>query len=488
MAAHVLVVDDDAAETRHLEGILKAQGHFVESVSGGEAALARIARTNASPISAVVLDLVMPELDGMTVLERLRKGPWRLPVIVQTAPTGVDAAASALKAGAIDFLVKPASAERVKASLANALKVSALEGEIERIRVSRAGTLGISDIAARSSSMERVRRLAERAARSDIPVLIEGGPGTGKEVVARAIHGSGSRRGRPFVVVRCGDQIEGEVERALFGDAPKAGGGTLFLDDVSALSTRAQMNLSEMLAAAASARKQHLLAGDVRLIAGTSRRLIELLPEGRFDEGLFQRLNVLPIWLPPLKERRADIPDLARSFLARVSAEAGRRGVGAISQAAMDMLVHHDWPENVRELEQAILRAVMLCETAELAPCDFPSFGTSVDTVDHARVFSEANGGASAVAVPKQNGRDREAERQPVADRISFARYGVTRLLDERGEMRPIGALEEEVIRFAIGHYRGQMSEVARRLGIGRSTLYRKIRDYGIAPGHPVVS
>jgi len=495
MAAHVLVVDDDAAERHHIEAILENQGHFVESMSGGEAALERLAKPNAAPVSAMILDLVMPDLDGMAVLERLKRQAVRFPVIVQTE-AGRDASESALRAGAFDFLVKPASAERLKASLANALKISALESEIQRIRVSRAGTLGLADIIARSPAMERVRRLCERAARSTIPVLIEGDKGVGKEVLARAIHGSSQRRGRPFVTVHCGDSFEAGVEAALFGEPgaknggmiSEAAGGTLFLNDIGALSAGVQAKLVEMVADSGKAQ----VAGDVRLIAATSRRLIDLLSEGRFDEALFNSLNVLPIWLPPLKERRTDIPGLARSFLARLSAETGRRGVGGISPQAMELLVAHDWPQNVHELEHTILRAVMLCQGSELAPQDFPSIAPSRGAMDHIGVFAEKDAAAEntsgGVAVPRQNGGHSGAARASVADRISFARYGVTRLLDERGEMRQIGALEEEVIRFAISHYRGQMSEVARRLGIGRSTLYRKIRDYGIAPGEPAVS
>jgi len=497
MAAHVLVVDDDAAERHHIEAILKSQGHFVESMSGGEAALERLTKPNTAPISAMILDLVMPDLDGMAVLERLKRQAVRFPVIVQTE-AGRDASESALRAGAFDFLVKPASAERVKASLANALKISALEDEIQRIRVSRADTLGLDDIIASSPAMERVRRLCERAARSAIPVLIEGDKGVGKEVLARAIHGSSQRRGRPFVTVHCGDNFEAGVEAALFGGPgakkdgmiSEAAGSTIFLNDIGVLPRGVQAKLVRILTATDSEKSQ--VAGDIRLIAATSRRLIDLLSEGRFDEALFNSLNVLPIWLPPLRERRTDIPGLARSFLARLSAETGRRRIGGISAPAMQMLVEQDWPENIRELEHTILRAVMLCQGRELVPQDFPSIAPRNDTTHHIGVFAEkeapAESTSGGVAVPRQNGDHRGTAPATVTDRISFARYGVTRLLDERGEMRPIGALEEEVIRFAISHYRGQMSEVARRLGIGRSTLYRKIRDYGIAVGEPAVS
>ncbi|HVY61609.1 MAG TPA: response regulator, partial [Planctomycetota bacterium] len=185
-----MIVDDDPAARRHIEGILRDQGHSVEGVGSGEAALARLARADAAAISAMILDLVMPEMDGMTVLQRLTHHALSVPVIVQTAPGGADLGASAIRAGASDFLVKPATPERVKVSLLNALKMGALETEILRMRLSRSGAVGLGDVAMRSPAMERVNQLAARAARSMIPVLIEGERGVGKELLARAIHGS----------------------------------------------------------------------------------------------------------------------------------------------------------------------------------------------------------------------------------------------------------------------------------------------------------
>jgi len=497
MGAHVLVVDDDPAERRHIEQILLSQGHSFEAVSGGEAALKRLEKPEAQPISAMILDLVMPDLDGMAVLERLARRSLRLPVIVQTAPGGIDAGAAALRAGAFDFTEKPSTPERVKASLANALRLSALEAEMRRMLLSQSGTLGIGDLVTRSASMQRVRQVTERAARSSIPVLIEGERGVGKELLAHVLHGSSARRGRAFVTVRCGDIEGAEIESALFGaehiaasggKLREASGGTLFLDEIGALPPGAQATLARMLGDGESDAPAHALPGDVRLVAATSRRLVDLVSQGGFHQGLFNRLNVLPVWLPPLRERRADIPDLARTLVAKLAAEAGQSTIVGISRPALEILAAHDWPGNVGELAHAIRRAVVLCGSGELSPQHFPSLATEPIRRPALVMRDPQNGSPAGVADQEQARSEPIDAAARIADRPAFARYGLARLLDERGETRPIGALEEEVIRFAIGHYRGRMSEVARRLGIGRSTLYRKMKDYGIVSGDPVVS
>ncbi len=484
MAVHVLVVDDDPAERRHIEEILKSQGHSVEGAPSGEAALARLLRSDTTPVSAMILDLVMPDMDGMAVLERMARNALSVPVIVQTAPGGLDSGASAIRAGAIDFLVKPTPPERVAVSLQNALKIGALEGEILKMRLSRTGALTLGDIVMQSPAMERVSQLAARGARSQISILIEGERGVGKELLARAIHGSSARKNRPFVTVRCDGIGTADVETMLFGADGRGGrtseaaGGTLFLDEIGALPSAAQAKLARFLADEDSGARRSP-RGEIWLIAATGSRLIESVGERGFREDLFNRLNVFPIWLPPLRERRADIPVLARGFLARLAAEAGRPGICGLSASAMQLLAAHDWPGNIRELEHAIFRAVMLSEGGELTPPDFPSIPGAAAKIEREAAKFPAHAG---VAVQEQVRPEPVEMATPRADSVGLARYGIARLLDERGEMRAFGVLEEEVIRFAIGHYGGRLSEVARRLGIGRSTLYRKMKDYGIVP------
>ena len=213
----VLIVDDDPVQRRLLEGMVQKFGYEVVTAEGGDAAAALLTGPDGGGIDCVILDLVMPDLDGLGVLARLRRNAIAAPVIVQTAHGGIDNVVSAMRAGAVDFVVKPAGTERLQVSLRNALNTSALEGELARIKHSRSGTLGFKDIITKSPAMQAVLRMAEKAAASSIPVLIAGESGVGKELIARAIHGSGERRAKPFVAVNCGAMPENLIESILFG-------------------------------------------------------------------------------------------------------------------------------------------------------------------------------------------------------------------------------------------------------------------------------
>ena len=253
MAALILVVDDDPIQRRLLEAMTRRFGYEVETLESGEAALARLQATDRPPVNLLVLDLVMPDLDGMGVLARMRQRDIAVPAIVQTAHGSIETVISAMRAGAIDFVVKPVGAERLQVSIKNALRVDALEDELRRATRRSVGELGFRDIVSRAESMARTIRLAERAAKSHIPVLIEGESGVGKELMARAIQGSSERRGKPFVTVNCGALPETLVESILFGHEKgsftgatekhvgkfaEANGGTLFLDEIGELSAR----------------------------------------------------------------------------------------------------------------------------------------------------------------------------------------------------------------------------------------------------------
>ena len=261
MSETVLIVDDDPVQRRLLEAMVQRFGYQALIAEGGDAAL-RAARRGATPIDCMVLDLVMPDLDGLGVLARMREAGLDIPVIVQTAHGGIDNVVSVMRAGATDFVVKPASPERLQVSLRNALATKALAGELQRLKRSRDGTLTIADVITRSDAMRPVLRAAEKAAASAIPVLIEGKSGVGKELIARAIHGSGARRAKPFVAVNCGAMPENLVESILFGHEKgaftgatdkhtgkfiEADGGTLFLDEVGELPPAAQVKLLRAL-------------------------------------------------------------------------------------------------------------------------------------------------------------------------------------------------------------------------------------------------
>ncbi len=485
MTPTILIADDDPVQRRLLEAMVRRFGYEAETVEGGEEALARLARPGA-PIALLVLDLVMPDLDGMGVLTRMRDRKMTTPVIVQTAHGSIEAVISAMRAGARDFVVKPVGAERLQFSIKNALAADALAGEVRRINRGAQGHLTFKDLVSRSPDMARVIRLGERAAHSTIPVLIEGESGVGKELVARAIQGGSDRKGKPFVTVNCGALPANLVESILFGHEKgaftgatekhtgkfqEANGGTLFLDEIGELPLEIQVKLLRALQEGeidpVGARRP--VRVDIRLISATNQDLIDLVKRGLFREDLFYRLNVFPISIPPLRSRREDIPDLARRFAARFAAEEGRN-IRGLTAEALSLLASYPWPGNVRQLENAVFRAVVLADGDELTVAEFPQIAAHVEGYD-VRVPP-----VPALA-PVEPTREREIIRVETRD------PHVLPLLSANGEMRKLDELEKETIRFALTHYRGQMSEIARRLGIGRSTLYRKMKEYGLEEG-----
>ena len=497
MSKRILIVDDDPVQRRLLEEAVKRFGFTPRLAEGGEEAMRILTGPEAADIGVVVLDIVMPDLDGLGVLSRMREADIAIPVIVQTAKGGIDVVVGAMRAGAQDFVVKPVSPERLEVSIRNALKVTALEGEVTRIKRFRAGTLTFQDIVTSSPAMDRVIRLGERAAASNIPILIEGESGVGKELVARAIQGSSERRSRPFVTVNCGAIPDNLVESILFGHEKgaftgavdkhvgkfqEANGGTLFLDEVGELPPEVQVKLLRALQEGevdpVGARRP--LPVDFRLISATNRRLLDLVKEGGFREDLYYRLNVFPIWIPPLRDRREDIPELVRHFVARFAAEEGKRNVSTVSPDAMRLLMDYDWPGNIRQLENAVFRAVVLCDGECLTVDEFPQIAYQ-STAAPTPVRSEppapepVMATATAAAGPLV-GEPARAEPEPTRD----TPFGFLRALDDSGHVRPIEEIEADMIRIALDHYRGRMAEVARRLKIGRSTLYRKVRDYGL--------
>ena len=484
MAATILIADDDAVQRRLVENMVQKCGYEVLVVDSGDAAVALLTAPDAQAIDAVVLDLVMPGLDGLGVLAKIRDAGLTVPVIVQTAHGGIDNVVSAMRAGAQDFVVKPVGFERLQVSLRNALNTQALKGELQRIRHSREGRLTFADIITRSETMAAVLRTAQKAAASSIPVLVEGESGVGKELFARAIHGSSERKAKPFVAVNCGAIPDNLVESILFGHEKgaftgaterhmgkfvEASGGTLFLDEVGELPLAAQVKLLRALqegtVEAVGGRKP--VKVDVRIISATNRKLLDLVKNGAFREDLFYRLHVLPLTIPPLRTRREDIPHLLRHFLARFSAEENRAITG-ISGEAMAHLAQLDWPGNIRQLENSVYRAVVLSEGDQLGLPDFPQAAAHT-AADAPALHSEPLivGPSTAPAMVSGN----EIPIAPIGNAGSLS------MLTATGEVRPLEEMENEIIRFAISHYRGQMSEVARRLKIGRSTLYRKLDE-----------
>jgi DNA-binding NtrC family response regulator len=482
MAQTILVVDDDPVQRRLLETAITRSGMHVVTAPGGQPALDLIAGPKGDQISLMLLDLVMPDMGGTEVLAKLRPGHPELPVIVLTAKGGIDSAVEAMRAGANDFLVKPASPERITVSIRNQLKIGALSGEVKTLKKKTSNTLTFDDLIAVSPEMKQVFRLGARAAQSDIPILIEGESGAGKELIARAIQGTGARAGRPFVTVNCGAIPENLIESILFGHEKgsftgasdkhlgkfqEADGGTLFLDEIGELRLDMQVKLLRALQEGEvdPVGSKRPVKVDVRIISATNRDLAVMSREGGFREDLYYRLNVFPITVPPLRERPSDIAPLARFFIDRFAAEENKP-VGGLTPQAAQLIERFSWPGNVRQLENTIFRAVVLCDGAALDVCDFPQIAAAMGVEALARQNSYAATGESAA---------------PVAGRPTASPYSLS-MTGPEGHIRKFEEMEAEIIKTAIARYEGHMSEVARRLGIGRSTLYRKLKEFGLEP------
>lgn len=496
MVKCVLIVDDDPVQRRILEETVRKFGYETETAESGENALDILNSEKSADISLILLDLVMPGLDGMGVLERLRPDPAIPPVIVQTAHGSIDAAINAMRAGATDFVIKPVSPERLEVSIKNAMRITQLETEITRIKRQATGNLTFSDLVTKSPALGKVIELGRRSAESNIPVLIEGESGVGKELVARAIQGESPRAGRPFVTVNCGAIPENLVESILFGHEKgaftgasarrdgkfvEAHGGTLFLDEVGELPLDAQVKLLRALQEGEvdPVGGKSPVKVDFRLISATNQNMIKLVNDGRFREDLYYRLNVFPIWVPPLRDRLEDVPELVRYFISRFAAEEGKR-IESVSPEALDMLQRYPWPGNVRQIENAVFRAIVLADGPVLTVAEFPQIASHVEGFEAAIPPAPA----PAAEEPRFDGPAMITDSPGIAPTISTSGNGRDGLgipaLNDRGDVRPLEDIEADMIRLAIGRYRGHMTEIARKLGIGRSTLYRKMREFGL--------
>jgi DNA-binding NtrC family response regulator len=386
------------------------------------------------------------------------------PVVACGIGTDTRRAVEAIRAGAKEYLPLPADPELIAAVLAAVADES-------------------HQLVHEDEAMNAVLGLADQIAGSEASILITGESGTGKEVMARYIHRKSHRADKSFISVNCAAIPENLLESELFGHEKgaftgaterhmgkfvEASGGTLFLDEVGELPLAAQVKLLRALqegtVEAVGGRKP--VKVDVRIISATNRKLLDLVKSGAFREDLFYRLHVLPLTIPPLRMRREDVPHLLRHFLARFAAEENRTITG-ISGEAVAHLAQLDWPGNIRQLENTVYRAVVMSESDQLGLSDFPQ------TVGHA-VADQLPHGEPLVIAPSTAPSMVSGSDIPIAP-LSTA--GSLSMLTATGEVRPLEEMENEIIRFAISHYRGQMSEVARRLKIGRSTLYRKLDE-----------
>ncbi|HEX8484474.1 sigma-54 dependent transcriptional regulator [Sphingomonas sp.] len=458
----LLLIDDEPAQRRLVAALAARAGWRAIFAADAEMAIATLGTQDGMQLDAILLDHWAPDAAATDLIAALRECRPALPILMLTANGSVAHAVAAMRAGATDFLVKPLAPERLLAAL-DAAAGGATAGELRPLTEKIPALLAFDEIVGSAPEFRSALAIAAKAARARIPVLLEGESGVGKEVVAEAIHAASPRGKKPMITVNCGALPPNLVESELFGHErgaftgafdkkvgrfADADGGTIFLDEIGEMPLDAQVKLLRVLQSGEMQPigARHMREVDVRVIAATNRTLLDEVEAGRFREDLYYRLNVVQVTIPPLRERAGDIPALARHLLARIATQPGLRPLG-ITDDALALLGGYDWPGNVRQLQNALFRAAVLCEGAALTRADFPQI---------------ASLGARRIAP------------------LSSPTGGGVTLFNPDGNMRQLEDIEADVIRLAIGHYRGRMTEVARRLGIGRSTLYRKLGELGI--------
>jgi two-component system, NtrC family, response regulator AtoC len=460
---HVLIVDDELNIRRVLAAMLARAGYEVTTAEDGEQALAVLQKT---PVHVVVTDLVMPRLGGMALLQRVSVDFPDVPVIVITAHGTVDSAVAALKAGAFDYVTKPFEQEELKKVIAKATRAH----DLERQNVHPSPADGERPPAVgHSPAMQQVDDIVARVADSPSTVLITGESGTGKELVARELHQRSSRRDKPLIKVNCAaipkDLVESELfgyEKGAFtgavGSKPGrfelADGGTLLLDEIGEIPVEMQVKLLRALQESEFERVGGIktLHVDVRLIAATNRDLKALIAEGRFREDLYYRLAVVPIALPPLRDRRGDIPLLVEHFIGKYNRRLGKR-VTAVDAEAMQVLLAYTWPGNIRELENLMERSVLFADGPIIEGASLPE--SLREKVGATPVPIAAVGPLGAIAAPS-GASMKEIVRQAQAE------------------------LERELITRALEETVGNVTRAAKRLQISRKSLQMKMKELGL--------
>jgi DNA-binding NtrC family response regulator len=443
----ILVVDDEDVMCESMAAWLREDGYRVDTASDGRKA---IDLAQAADYAIYFVDLKMPGgLDGIETMMEIRRIRPNAAVIIITAYATVDTAIQAMKEGAQEYIVKPCNPQEISLLVSRILKVKKLERENEILRKKLSHHYHHRDIITKNPRMEDLLKLAQEVASLRSTVLIRGESGTGKELVARAIHYSGDRAAQPFITVSCAALTETLLESELLGyekgaftgaaaqnkgKFELANGGTIFLDEIGDISPKLQADLLRVL----QERRFYRVGGatevpvDVRVIAATNKDLADEVQQGRFRDDLYYRLNVIEMKIPPLRERREDIPLLAEHFVERLAHELGK-DVGGISGEALKVLLAYDWPGNVRELENAIERAIVTCHKGTLEEGDF-----------------------AFLRLPARAERPWEVPDVPLAE------------------------LERRAIIAALQRREGNIKETAAALGIDRSTLYDKLKRYEI--------
>ena len=442
----VLVVDDDPLVRRSCERILN-KDHDVRLADSGREGLALL---EAESFDLALVDLKLPDISGMDILQRAPDSFPETPIIVITGYSTIKSAVDAIKKGAFDYLAKPFSPDELGAAAEKALRERRLLNSYRELQEAVADPYRISRLVGESSEMKRVLALVEQVAQTDTTVLLTGESGTGKELVARAIHFSSPRKGRRFVAVDCGAIAPSLIASELFGHKrgafsgavadhdgliQAADGGTLLLDEVSNLPLDLQATLLRAIEACEvrAVGDSDSVKVDVRYIAATNRDLGALVADGGFREDLFYRLNVFPIGLPALQDRREDIPLLARHFLSMFSAKMHKR-VEDFTPEALEALTQYDWPGNVRELSNVVERLVILCDAGRIGQAHLrESLSASAPVTDPVRTAEELN----KLKRKLRHEAVVEAEKAFLLAALRRSDYNVTRAADQTGMQRP---------------------------------------------------
>lgn len=432
----VLVVDDDVSHCTILQALLRGWGYQVALANSGKQALCQV---REHVFDVVLCDVRMAEMDGIDTLKEIKALNPAIPVLIMTAYSSVETAVEAIKSGALDYLIKPLDFDRLQERLALALAhTRETGGESSPVSAAQFGMVG------RSQAMQHLLNDIAMVAPSDATVMIHGDSGTGKELVARALHASSARADKPLVTLNCAALNESLLESELFGHEKgaftgadkrregrfvEADGGTLFLDEIGDISPLMQVRLLRAIQEREVQRvgSNQTISVDVRLIAATHRDLAQEVSAGRFRQDLYYRLNVVTIEMPSLRQRREDIPPLAEHFLQRYAGR-NRKGVKGFTPQAMDLLIHYDWPGNIRELENAIERAVVLLTGEFISERELP---------------------------------------------LAIATTPIKTLQGQ--DIQPLVEVEKEVIQAALEKTGGNKTEAARQLGITRKTLLAKL-------------
>lgn len=457
MTHTILIAEDDPLQRKTLTMLLtKRLGYEVIATANGGEAVARVRESNVGDINAVLLDINMPEMDGFEALKAIRQFRPDLPILMLTGNDDTATAVKAIKDGASDFIVKPPEPAHLSVAIQNAIRLSALSQELAKLKRDKEGAVAFTDIIGYNAGLAGAVAYARKAAASDVPVLLMGETGVGKELFARTIHGESKRVGAPFVTLNC-STVSQNIEQLLFG-APNttapgqtgkiraAEGGTLFLDDITELSPDAQVRLLRVMQ-----QKEIEPSGggkpikvNVRIISATNRDMKRDVQTGRFREDLYFRLNVLPIAIPALRDHKQDIIPLAEYFIQRISVS-DRLSPKSLEADAVDYLMHHTWPGNVREMEGLIHRALVLSDA---------------ESIDRALLEQIHESATSATPTER---------RAPAALHIN--------LRHADGSFKTMDEVEAETLRTVLAHYEGNITRASDLLGIAKSTFYRKIKD-----------